>query len=1064
MGAYSEDWQVILPERWDRVCPDPTGMAILTIPLGSWSFFAAGPGYYTPLLDQPIITGTALVVQPAATITIEIRDFGGALFSGVEVRLVEAQHKPLLPPAYVGHTDLQGRLEVGVTPGLDYDVLLLWGPATGASDGTAFFVHAGTVAAGSALHYQMRADQLARISFSLTNGQGTPGPRSALEVKYPHLSLDFTAWFQRGYGSWWDPLQLWVSPEPLVATAHEFADDWHFIFSNDVLEPQAGQTYPIAVGGILEAKTWFYPLLDPGQQAWVQVQDTAGHTLVLRWPSSGSSEIPIRLRDDEGPPVYEGTLDHANLTGWLPLNPSGLQYEVDLDLGFFGFYSLQGQAMDPSSAWPLEPVTTTHFFIYVPAQMQALSATLATTFEQIYAAAAAELGHTTRSDHPHGKIEVHFPFYCDCAGWAGGSTFATMIEYLTYGDALWPHERGAFKAISAHELAHVFQGTGVGLSNYYVAGWFGEYFASFAGALALEDVYGGRLGLHWAILDLQGSNFWLPGSEPSTAYILNGMRRFYTMQAHRDWIQFWAGSDFPNRRCLDGLGLTNAEAIAVGYSYVVGENLGWLFREARFDISDARIQQGLGAIAACVPPAFQDVSETAGIVGTGHSHGAAWGDYDGDSLLDLYVTSYAASDILFRNNGDGIFADVTEAAGLGNPGRSRAAVWGDYDNDGDLDLYVSRESGSSNLWRNSGDGTFADVTAQAGVASPGMSAAWGDYDRDGLLDLLVAHWCNVPSLYHNEGNDTFADRAAEAGLTRGGCGVGAVFGDYDGDGDPDIHLSFLWADNALYRNNGDGTFTDVTDAAGVPGNGGGEGVAWGDYDRDGDLDLYAVNDGGYPNLLYRNNGNGTFTEVGGAAGVADTGIGRGCAWADYDNDGYLDLAVLNWDGLLLYHNQGDGTFAEVAGVEGLDPWWGGNGLAWGDYDEDGDLDLFLTGGSSNALYRNRGGRGNWLNVRAIGTISNRAGIGARVQVNAGNILQVREVSGGSGYHSQDSLPVEFGLGSYTGTVSIVVWWPTGIQQTLTDAAVNQLITVIEGSTSPSSWFYLPIVLRNSGGQ
>ncbi len=1061
VAAYSEDWQVILPGRWERACAGATGTITMTLPLGLWSFFASGPGYYTPLLNQTVVTGTALVVRPTTTVTLEIRDFGGALFSGVEVYLMEAQHKPLLPPAYVGHTD-QGRLEVSVTPGLNYEVLLLRRPPAGVSDGTAFFVHAGTVTAGSTLRYQMRTDQLALVSFRLTNGQGTPGPRSALEVKYPQLALDFTAWFQRGYGSWWDHLQLWVSPEPLVATAREFADGWNLSFSNDALEPQAGRSYDLNVGGPLEARVWFYPLLDTGQQVWTQVRDAAGHTLVLRFLPDGSCDIPIRLRNSEGQPIYEGTLNHPNLTGWLPLNPDGLHYEVDLDLGFFGSFSLEGTAMDAGSTWPLVPITTTHFLIYLPAQMEVLSPTMVTFAEALYSATATELGHTTRSDHPHGRIEVHFPFYCDCAGWAGGSTFATMIEYLTYGDALWPYELGAFKAISAHELTHVFQGTGADLTNYYVTGWFGEPFASFVGGLSLEDVYDRSLGLGWVIRDLQDSGYWLPGATSDARYVLNAVRRFYTMQAHRNWIRFWAGSDFPNRRCLDGLGLTDAEAIAVGYSYVVGENLGWLFREAHFDISDGRIQQGLSAIAACTPPAFADVSDEAGIVGTGQSHGGAWGDYDCDGRIDLYVTSFGATDILFHNNGDGTFTDVTAAAGLGSLGHGRTAVWGDYDNDGYLDLYVSRDGVPSTLWHNNGDGTFTDVTALAGLGESGMSAVWGDYDRDGLLDLLVAHWCGRPFLYHNNGDGTFTERAAQAGLVRSGCGVGAVSGDYDDDGDLDIYLSFLWADNALYRNNGDGTFTDATYQAGVPGNSAGQGVAWGDYDNDGDLDLYVVTDNGYPNLLYRNNGNGTFTEVGATAGVADTGTGRGAAWADYDNDGWLDLAVLNVDRPLLYHNEGNGTFTPAAGREGLNPGWGGNGLAWADYDRDGDLDLFLSSHSgANALYNNRWGGGNWLQVETIGIVSNRDGIGARVWVDAADTVQMREVSGGSGYHSQDSLPVEFGLGAYGGTVTLTVHWPSGIRQTLADIAVNQAIVVVEGKTHR---VYLPLVLQGAGGR
>jgi hypothetical protein len=383
---------------------------------------------------------------------------------------------------------------------------------------------------------------------------------------------------------------------------------------------------------------------------------------------------------------------------------------------------------------------------------------------------------------------------------------------------------------------------------------------------------------------------------------------------------------------------------------------------------------------------------------------------------------------------------------------------GDYDNDGYQDLYVTREGGlPAELWRNNGNGTFANVTAVAGVgAIGGMSAAWRDYERDGFIDILVARWCGTPLLYHNNHDGTFAERAAQAGLTRDGCGVGAVFGDYDGTGDLSIYLTFLGGDNALYRNNSDGTFADVTATAGVSGNGKGEGAAWGDYDNDGDLDLFVSSDSNYPSLLYRNDGNGTFSDVAPTAGLTVTGIGRGVAWGDYDNDGWLDLAALNWDSLVLYHNNHDGRFSVVTGHDGLTPSLNGNGLAWGDYDDDGDLDLYLTSmGGANHLYRNTG-RGNWLVVKLIGTRSNRSGIGARVQVTGGGLSQTREVSGGSGFHSQDSLPVEFGLGANTGIVDVQVRWPSGIVQTLRNVSANRYLDVVE---SQSHDVFVPIVNR-----
>ena len=454
------------------------------------------------------------------------------------------------------------------------------------------------------------------------------------------------------------------------------------------------------------------------------------------------------------------------------------------------------------------------------------------------------------------------------------------------------------------------------------------------------------------------------------------------------------------------------------------------------------------AVAVGFTPAstFVEVAAAAGVQGTGRSHGVAFGDYDGDGDLDMYVTSFNATDILFRNNGTGTFSDATASAGLSGLQHGRTPIWGDYDNDGDLDLYVTREGGlPADLWRNNSGTTFTNVATTVGVdMTGGMSAAWGDYDRDGFLDILVTRWCGRPLLYRNNGDGTFTNRSTEAGLARSGCGVGAIFGDYDSDGDPDIYLTFLGVDNALYRNNGDGTFTDVTTYANVRGNGAGEGAALGDYDNDGDLDLYVVNDSGHPNILYRNNGDGTFTDVTNQAGVGDMGTGRGVALGDYDNDGYLDITVLNWDGHILYHNNSNGTFSDVTELSGIIGSVSGNGVAFGDYDDDGDLDIYATSmGVSNFLYRNNGNANHWLVVRTIGTVSNRTGIGARVKVTYDSLSQVREVSGGSGFHCQDSLPVEFGLGMHTQADTIEIRWPSGIVQTLTNMPANQILTVVE---------------------
>jgi len=374
---------------------------------------------------------------------------------------------------------------------------------------------------------------------------------------------------------------------------------------------------------------------------------------------------------------------------------------------------------------------------------------------------------------------------------------------------------------------------------------------------------------------------------------------------------------------------------------------------------------------------FSNVTDIAGVGCTGLSFGVAWGDYDNDGDLDLYVANYNEANVLYRNNGDGTFTDVTDEAGVSCRGHSRGVAWGDYDNDGDLDLYVAND-GANVLYRNNGDGTFTDVTSEAGVSCTGSSCgvAWGDYDNDGDLDLYVANFYEANVLYRNNGDGTFADVTSEAGVGYTGYSRGVAWSDYDNDGDLDLYVANYEA-NVLYRNNGDDTFTDVTDEAGVGYTGSSWGVAWGDYDNDGDLDLYVAN---YEaNVLYRNNGDGTFTDVTGQAGVGCTGNSRGVAWGDYDNDGDLDLYVANYYGAnVLYRNNGDGTFTMVGAGVGCT----GNsrGVAWGDYDNDGDLDLYVANDEANVLYRNNGNLNHWLQIRLHGTISNRSAIGTKVKV------------------------------------------------------------------------------------
>ena len=225
----------------------------------------------------------------------------------------------------------------------------------------------------------------------------------------------------------------------------------------------------------------------------------------------------------------------------------------------------------------------------------------------------------------------------------------------------------------------------------------------------------------------------------------------------------------------------------------------------------------------------------------------------------------------------------------------------------------------------------------------------------------------------------FSDVTDIAGVGCTGSSRGVAWGDYDNDGDLDLYVANYNEANVLYRNNGDGTFTDVTSEAGVGCISHSYGVAWGDYDNDGDLDLYVANYGA--NVLYRNNGDGTFTDVTSEAGVSCTGSSLGVAWGDYDNDGDLDLYVANhYEANVLYKNNGDGTFTDVTGAAGVGCTGSSYGVAWGDYDNDGHLDLYVANNGANVLYRNNGNLNHWLQIRLHGTISNRSAIGTKVKV------------------------------------------------------------------------------------
>jgi hypothetical protein len=330
--------------------------------------------------------------------------------------------------------------------------------------------------------------------------------------------------------------------------------------------------------------------------------------------------------------------------------------------------------------------------------------------------------------------------------------------------------------------------------------------------------------------------------------------------------------------------------------------------------------------------------------------------------------------------------------------------------------------------------------------------SWADTDLDGDLDAYAGG-----RLYRNDGGDVFTDVTAAAGLNTGDCPWSAVWADYDADGAPDLYLTNNCGPSRLYRNKGDGTFEDVTATADVGNGGSGHGAAWGDYDNDGDFDLFVANNNGQYSVLYRNNGDGTFSDVTATAGLQDrTGNATGCNWLDYNLDGWLDLFVVNRnDQNRLYHNNGDGTFTDAAPGAGVADRRDSDGSAVGDYDNDGDPDIFVVSGIAGTgtpdfLFRNNlpPGSAHWLKVKLLGSRSNRAGIGARVRLYGAGPLQTRQLAGSTGYMSQDALEALFGLGTYTGTLTIEVAWPSGTVDTVTGVAVDQTITV--GESTPQT--------------
>ena len=434
--------------------------------------------------------------------------------------------------------------------------------------------------------------------------------------------------------------------------------------------------------------------------------------------------------------------------------------------------------------------------------------------------------------------------------------------------------------------------------------------------------------------------------------------------------------------------------------------------------------------------------------------GIAWGDYNNDGFIDLFVSPFNRASLLFSNNGNGTFTRVVSGSVTTDSGATFGACWGDYNNDGWLDLFVGVNSqGNDWLYRNNGDGSFTKITSGAIVGSGGNAnnCTWGDYDNDGFIDLFVANSDQNDFLFHNQGDGTFNRITTNAIALKAGNSQGGSWGDYDNDGLIDLFVSRVNEPNLLYHNLGGGAFHSVTNDPIVRDVSPGQGTSWGDYDNDGFLDLFVANPlNGAKNFLYHNNGDGSFTKITNGTVANDIGNSSSGAWGDYDNDGFLDLFVANRSGFdFLYHNNGDGTFTRMTNsVLARDP-AASFSAAWGDYDNNGFLDLFVTRIQTynSALYHNAGNSNAWIILKCEGRISNRAAIGAKVRVKAAiggrAVWQFHEISGGGGLGAQPDLRPHFGLGDATNVDVVRIEWPSGIIQELHDVAPRQVLTVTE---------------------